>query len=108
MASNVGITLMNTFCRPASKFFANYINYMDREEAVKKEHLPDFDLFAAENFGLFSGYMDYMGNPEKAHAQDKPEKISGLFTANRDNLSKEEIKSGTYFPEFANCPMLFS
>lgn len=93
MASNVGITLMNTFCRPASKFFANYINYMDREEAVKKEHLPDFDLFAAENFGLFSGYMDYMGNPEKAHAQDKPEKISGLFTANRDNLSKEEIKS---------------
>ncbi len=93
MASSVGITLMNTFCSPASKFFASYVNYMDREEAIKKEHILDFDLLTGENFDLFSRYMDYMGNPQKAHAQERPEKISGLFTADMDSLSKEEIKS---------------
>lgn len=93
MASSVGITLMNTFCNPASKFFANYVNYMDREEAVRKEHVLDFDLLTGKNFDLFSGYMDYMGNPKKARAQECPEKISGLFTANKDSLSNEEIKS---------------
>ncbi len=78
-----GVVAVNTFCRADSKYFAGYIGYMDREEAVRKEHIEDFDLF--------SEYMGYMGNRTKTKTSGQPEKISGLFTADADVLIGDEI-----------------
>lgn len=52
--------------------FKSYINYLDRDEAVRNE-----------SFNSFSLYNDYMGNPEKS---------DGIFTKDKDNLTKEEKK----------------
>lgn len=78
-----GVVAVNTFCRADSKYFAGYIGYMDREEAVRKEHIEDFNLF--------SEYMGYMGNRTKTKTSDQPEKLSGLFTADADALTGDEI-----------------
>lgn len=78
-----GVVAVNTFCRADSKYFAGYIGYIDREEAVRKEHIEDFDLF--------SEYMGYMGNRTKTKTSGQPEKISGLFTADADVLIGDEI-----------------
>ena len=78
-----GVVAVNTFCRADSKYFAGYIGYMDREEAVRKEHIEDFDLF--------SEYMGYMGNRTKTKTSGQPEKISGLFTSDTDVLTGNEI-----------------
>ena len=78
-----GVVAVNTFCRADSKYFAGYIGYMDREEAVRKEHIEDFDLF--------SEYMGYMGNRTKTKTSGQTEKISGLFTSDADVLTGDEI-----------------
>ena len=78
-----GVVAVNTFCRADSKYFAGYIGYMDREEAVRKEHIEDFDLF--------SEYMGYMGNRMKTKTSGQTEKISGLFTSDADVLTGDEI-----------------
>jgi len=78
-----GVVAVNTFCKADSKYFAGYIGYMDREEAARKEHIKDFDLF--------SEYMGYMGNRKKTKTNGQPEKISGLFTADADVLTGDEI-----------------
>lgn len=78
-----GVVAVNTFCRSDSKFFAGYIGYMNRDEATRKEHVKDFDMFA--------GYMDYMGNHKKTLAEEEPEHISGLFTADSDLIQGKGI-----------------
>lgn len=65
-----GVVVVNRFCRSGSKEFKSYIDYIDREEAKRKE-----------NFYKFSLYNDYMGNPEKT---------TGLFTQDKYSLTKEE------------------
>ncbi len=82
-----GVVVVTTFCGPDQKYFAGFISYIDRPEAVRRKYIEEYDIFA--------GYMDYMGNPDKSLGMDfeKPEKISGLFTAQKDNLSKDEIQS---------------
>lgn len=67
-----GVVVVNRFCRSGSKEFKSYIDYIDREEAKRKE-----------NFYKFSLYNDYMGNPEKT---------TGLFTQGKYSLTKEEKK----------------
>lgn len=81
-----GVVVVTTFCKPNQKFFSGFISYMDRPEAVRRKHIEEYDIFA--------GYMDYMGNPYKSLGMDfeRPEKISGLFTARQDTLSKDEIQ----------------
>lgn len=79
-----GVVAVNTFCRANSKYFGGYIGYMDREEATRKEHVKDFDLFA--------GYMGYMGNHQKTLAEKEPERISGLFAADSDLIQGNEIE----------------
>lgn len=69
---NAGVVLVTKFVRPHSATFAGYINYLDREEAVRNEYSDKWN-----------GYVDYMGNPEKT---------SELFTAATDCLSKAEKK----------------
>lgn len=79
-----GVVCVNTFCNADSKYFAGYIAYMDRDEATRKEHINDFDIF--------SGYMGYMGNSRKTLAKEEPEKISGLFTDGCDLVGSEDVK----------------
>ena len=68
-----GIVIVNRFCGPSAKEYASYIDYIDRNEAVRNEHLEDYNLF-----------NDYMEHSEKT---------SGLFTDHRNNLSKEDKRN---------------
>lgn len=66
---------MHDFCRPNSDAYSGYIDYLDREEAQRNHAIQTFNLF-----------NDYMGNPEKS---------TGLFTNEKDNLTyseKRELK----------------
>lgn len=65
-----GVIIKTKFCKPNSKKFKEYINYIDREEAKGKSNVSKYNLFA-----------DYMGNPEKS---------TGLFTSEKDLLTEKE------------------
>ena len=65
-----GVTFMQDFCRPKSEIFSGYIDYLAREEAQRNDAIQTFNLF-----------NDYMGNPEKS---------TGLFTNEKDNLTHSE------------------
>ncbi|MFZ2537393.1 MAG: relaxase MobL, partial [Oscillospiraceae bacterium] len=52
-----GVVLVSRFIVPGDAKFSNYINYINRDEAVRNE-----------NFNKFSAYQDYMNNPEKTTA----------------------------------------
>ena len=67
-----GVIFKSRFCSPTKKTFGDYINYIDRDEAVRNDNLSKFSL-----------YNDYMGNSEKT---------TGLFTENNDFLSQNEKK----------------
>ena len=70
-----GVVLVTKFVRPGAKAFKGYVNYIDREAAVRNEYSDEWN-----------GYVDYMGNPQKT---------SALFTAASDCLSeknKQELK----------------
>lgn len=88
MSSSPMIVVVNTFCKPNSKVFNGYIDYLDREEAVRCEANPMFNLFA--------GYTDYVGNVVKAVQDnndeliDIPEDMSPIFTRTQDCITKEE------------------
>ena len=68
-----GVTLMQDFCRPKSEIFSGYIDYLAREEAQRNDAIQTFNLF-----------NDYMGNPEKS---------TGLFTNEKDNLTHSEKRA---------------
>ena len=65
-----GVTLMQDFCRPNSDKFKSYVDYIDRVEAQRGNAVETYNLF-----------HDYMGNPNKS---------TGLFTRDKDNLMFEE------------------
>lgn len=65
-----GVVLVSKFIVPQDKKFSEYIEYINRDEAVRNE-----------NFNKFSDYQDYMHNPEKTTA---------LFTSTNDSLTKEQ------------------
>ena len=67
---NAGVVVVNQFCKNNSKLFSGYINYMERDEAVRSKNTVEFNI-----------YNDYMGNPEKS---------TGLFTNEKDNLTHSE------------------
>ncbi|MFV0527201.1 MAG: MobP2 family relaxase [Lachnospiraceae bacterium] len=66
-----GVILKQDFCTAGTTVFSEYIKYMDREEAVRKEHVQSYNL-----------YHDYMRNPDKT---------SGLFSSVSNVLSQEEV-----------------
>ncbi|EAE5923262.1 hypothetical protein CRD70_13965 [Listeria monocytogenes] len=70
-----GIVNVSKFVSAGNKKFAKYVDYVDREKAIRNEHFSEF------NANRYDGYHRYMENPEKS---------SGLFTANKNNLNKEE------------------
>ena len=70
-----GVVVVTEFCRPEADEFQGYIDYINRNEAVRNDNIAKYNL-----------YQDYMGNPQKT---------TGLFTADKDKLTnqdKEELK----------------
>ncbi len=67
---NAGCIVKTDFVTAGSKLFAGYIDYIDRETAVRSENLSRYSL-----------YTNYMDNPEKA---------TELFTSYSNQLSYEE------------------
>ena len=65
-----GVVVVTEFCRPNDNRFQGYIDYINRSEAVRNKNTAKYNL-----------YQDYMGNPEKT---------SGLFTSEKDNLTESE------------------
>lgn len=65
-----GVVVVTEFCKSSSKKFKSYIDYINRDEAVRNENINKYNL-----------YQDYMGNPEKT---------TGLFTSQKNSLSKQE------------------
>lgn len=55
--------------------FQKYINYIDRDEATRSKEFHQYNILQSD------GYNHYMEDPEKS---------SGLFTANKDHLTKKE------------------
>ena len=72
----VGIVCATRFCEASSKEFSAYIDYIDRDEATKKDNIDKFNLFA--------DYLDYVGDTEK---------MGSLFTQENDALSPEGKKN---------------
>lgn len=69
----VGIVHKVRWIKSNSKKFSKYIDYIDREEAVRNYKFEDFSL-----------YNDYMGNPSKS---------GKLFTADKDFLNEYERRT---------------
>ena len=65
-----GVVVVTEFCRPSDNRFQGYIDYINRSKAVRNKNTAKYNL-----------YQDYMGNPNKT---------SGLFTSDKDNLSEDE------------------
>ena len=71
MVETPGIVVITKFVRSSSNVFSSYIKYMDRDEAVNGGAIHS----------SYSAYSEeYMGNPEKT---------TGLFSMDYDQLSEE-------------------
>lgn len=70
-----GVVLVSKYVSGKSTKFSKYVNYINRDEAVRTEK------FQTYNVNKLDGYNQYMGNPEKS---------SGIFTQFKDSLSPEE------------------
>lgn len=78
---NAGLVLVMEFCAADDSTFSIYIDYIDRDEATRKEHIKDFTIDALLEKMRMESYIDYMDNPEK---------LGGLFTKDKDSLSAKE------------------
>lgn len=65
-----GVVVITEFCQPGSSLFKGYINYLDRDEAVRNVHTEDYNI-----------YQNYMGNPIKT---------TGLFSNVKNELTENE------------------
>lgn len=57
------------FVQPGAKQFQSYIDYIDREEAIRSGNFHKYNVLPTD------GFNEYMENPEKS---------SGLFTQNKN------------------------
>ncbi|TKN15841.1 hypothetical protein DVW83_11460 [Enterococcus sp. VV15] len=93
MSSSPGIIMTGKFARPGSSAFQSYIDYMDREEAVRNESYDRYSAFTnREGTGAayegdedetLEGYIHYMANPVKT---------SRLFSADKHQLHESDLK----------------
>ena len=95
-----GVVLVSKFVFSKKKF-TNYINYIDRDEAIRNNA-----------FDSYSAYVDeYMDNPKKQQTPQfnvKSERTSALFTATKDRLNadeKEKLKALFQKAQDADSPM---
>lgn len=68
-----GVIITTRFCQSASKVFQEYVDYIDRSEAIRNAEMDQYSL-----------YNNYMENPLKT---------TGLFTADKENLTSEEKRA---------------
>ena len=83
-----GCIVKTDFVTAGSKLFAGYIDYIDRETAVRSENLSKYSL-----------YTNYMDNPEKT---------TELFTNDSDRLSnteKQQLKALYEKAQWNGSPM---
>lgn len=93
MSSSPGIIMTGKFARPGSSAFQSYIDYMDREEAVRNEVYEAYSAFTnrdgtsaayeGDEDETLEGYIHYMANPVKT---------SRLFSADKHQLNEEDLK----------------
>lgn len=72
-----GIVNVAKFVSCNNKKFKSYIDYIDREEAVRNNHFKEYNLLDV------TGYNEYM---------ERPQVTGKLFTRNRDSLNQNEKK----------------
>lgn len=65
------------FVQSGAKQFQSYIDYIDREEAIRSGNFHKYNVLPTD------GFNEYMENPEKS---------SGLFTQHKNHLTKDERK----------------
>jgi hypothetical protein len=105
MAQLPGTILSARFVLPGNKLFSGFIDYMDRDEAVRNQYQAQWNLFTAQNEAQgstasetmtskqiemthdkvvpdYEGFNDYMGDKRKN---------GGLFTATKDTLTNDNI-----------------
>ncbi|WP_052008635.1 relaxase MobL [Listeria aquatica] len=70
-----GIVLASSFVSSTDEKFQKYVEYMNREEAIRNEAFEKYNIIAYEQFN------DYMENPAKS---------SGLFSATEDYLDEKK------------------
>lgn len=70
-----GIVNVCRFVEAGHKKFGTYVDYVDRNEAIRNTHFNTF------NVAEYDGYHHYMENPTKS---------SGLFTAKQNQLNGQE------------------
>lgn len=93
MSSSPGIIMTGKFARPGSSAFQSYIDYMDREEAVRNEVYEAYSAFTnrdgtsaayeGDEDETLEGYIHYMANPVKTFR---------LFSAYKHQLNEEDLK----------------
>lgn len=81
-----GMILKTKFVAAGNDKFTEYINYIDRDEAVRNDHFQKYDLFhdsteQPQQDSWTEGYLTYMENPEKT---------TGLFTVGKDTLTQQD------------------
>ncbi len=74
MEKSPGVVLVTKFVQGDSKVYKSYVDYIDREEAVRNRAFKDFTCFGEY-------VSDYMDNHEKTY---------GLFTERKNFLNAEE------------------
>lgn len=87
-----GIILSTAFVMPGAQTYSEYINYMDRSEAVRTANHGKYNAFESNDaFNSIEGsdeknfeqYNDYMSNPDKT---------SALFTETYDHAPVEVVR----------------
>ncbi|WP_137665460.1 MobP2 family relaxase [Enterococcus hulanensis] len=90
--SSPGIIMTGKFAKPGSGAFQSYIEYMDREEAIRNEAYDSYSAFTSndgtsamyegDSEETLDGYIKYMANPVKT---------SNLFSLETNSLDHEDI-----------------
>ncbi|MEX1447705.1 MobP2 family relaxase [Enterococcus sp. C76] len=88
-----GIIMTGKFARPGSSAFQSYIDYMDREEAIRNEAYDSYSAFTnkegtnatyeGDEEETLEGYIRYMANPNKT---------SRLFSNDKHRLDENDVK----------------
>lgn len=88
-----GIIMTGKFARPGSSAFQSYIDYMDREEAIRNEAYESYSAFTnkegtnatyeGDEEETLEGYIRYMANPNKT---------SRLFSNDKHRLDENDVK----------------
>lgn len=88
-----GIIMTGKFARPGSSAFQSYIDYIDREEAIRNEAYDSYSAFTnkegtnatyeGDEEETLEGYIRYMANPNKT---------SRLFSNDKHRLDENDVK----------------